>query len=125
MKKLILIMVVMFGTILLAGNVEARGWGGCGNDCGPSIEDVRIDLGLDPETGLAPNTDTKKGSSASEKARIMAEIEEKVKDFKDSGIKDLDEIHDWDLGGKSEAERDAGKCFKKTWYGKKEITCPK
>ncbi len=68
--------------------------------------------------------ETTRGSSAKQDAEVAANVAKAIKDFKDKGIKDLDEIHGWDLTS-TEAEREAGRCYVKTWYGKKEVNCDK
>jgi len=127
-KKLISFALLgLFGLTLMftSTSAEARGWGSsCGDSC-QTIEQVRENEGLDPNTGFAPE-ETKRGQSAAEKAKVTAEIERLHKEFRESGAKDLDELYPEFFngkGGKTYAEREAEKCFEDTWYGRKEITC--
>ena len=106
--------VAMTTTILLTAQAEARcGWSPCGGGLMPGFN------GLDPNSIVH---EVKQTMSAQEEARMMAEIERLHKEFKESGIKDLDEIFGWNLTS-TEAEREDGRCYVKTWYGKKEVNC--
>ena len=111
--------VAMTTTILLTAQAEARcSWGvsSCMNPAGVIVQ------GFD---GLDPNSivhEVKPTMSAQEKARVMAEVEALHKKHRESGIKDLDEIFGWNLTS-TEAEREDGRCYVKTWYGKKEVNC--
>jgi len=120
--KVSLIVAILIGSFFIMNTAEANN--PCGGTPCKNIDDIREEQGLAPnDYGRTPATEEVKGVSASEKARIQAEVEALHKKHRESGVEDLDKIFDWDLTS-TEAERDAGRCFKKTWYGKKEITCP-
>ncbi len=86
--------------------------------------DNRDEIAAETAERNKANEGESRGSSAKQDAEVAAKVEKAIKDFKDKGIKDLDEIHNWDLTS-TEAEREAGRCYVKTWYGKKEVNCDK
>ena len=115
--------VAMTTTILLTAQAEARcswGFSSCMNPAG-----TIVNASMPGFNGLDPNSivhEVKPTMSAQETARMMAEVEALHKKHRESGIKDLDEIFGWNLTS-TEAEREDGRCYVKTWYGKKEVNC--
>lgn len=117
MTKICLIIAIVAGSMFITSTAQA-------NACmyNPMASCGGVDLDNRPAPAPETEEEKPKGVSAQHDAEVAARNEALVKKHKESGNKDIDEIFGWST---AEKERDAGKCFKKTWYGKKEITCEK